>query len=119
MTDGTSASTVRKILSFQALIVLLVPSAILLVGKEWEAFSAMLGGLVALIPSLYFALRMHLAKEQEAKRIVRSFYVSETHKIILTAVLFILVFQIPGVNLIMLLLAYAAVLSVYWFALFF
>jgi ATP synthase protein I len=77
----------------------------------------MLGGLAALLPNLYFAFRTTRAVATDAQSIVRAFYAGESGKLILTAVLFYLIFQLPGIKFLPLLAAYAAVLSTFWFAL--
>lgn len=88
-----------------------------MLGGWKNALSPFLGSIVALLPNCYVAYRLYLSRDWDAQRIVRSFYASESWKIILTATLFAIVFQIPDVNLLTLLVGYLAVLSVFWFAL--
>ena len=117
MAAGEKISTVSKILILQAIVMVVITFvAFFFVGAQ-KAMSSGLGGLVVILPNLYFAYRVQLANGKEAKQIVRSFYVGEAGKIFLTAALFIIVFQIPGMNLVSLLMGYMAVASVYWFAL--
>ena len=110
-------STVSKLLILQALVMLLTVSGFMLLGGRQAALSSGLGSLVALLPNIYFAYRIHLASGKEAKVIVRTFYASETKKILLTAALFVIVFQIRGVNILTLFAGYIAVVSVHWLAL--
>ncbi len=110
-------STVKKILSLQALIAVLVASGFFVLGGWKNALSPVLGSIVALLPNYFFAYKVFLSRNMDAKRIVRSFYAGESTKIILTAVLFTMVFQVPDLNLLTLLVGYLAVLSVFWFAL--
>ena len=117
MAAGKEISTVNKLLILQALVMLVAANGFMLLSSWQEAVSFVLGGLVALIPNIYFAYRLHLVREKEAKIIVRSFYASETKKILLTVALFVIVFQMRGVNVLTLLLGYIAVVSVHWFAL--
>lgn len=112
--NGVSA--VAKILSYQLLITLVV-SLGFAVGGWQKAFSSALGGLAAFIPNLYFALRISGFEEQDARKILKSFYVGETVKLLLTAALFIVIFQIPNINILPLLAGYVSALSVFWFAL--
>gem|GEM_PF-224292 len=62
------------------------------------AKSALLGGLIAFLPALYFGLKTLLFKpkastaEEQARQIVRSFYRSETGKLLLSGALFALAF---------------------------
>ncbi len=117
MAAGESVSTVNKLLLFQALVIILTTAGFLIFGGTQEAMSSGLGGLVAFLPNLGFAIRMQRASGKKAKHIVRSFYVNEAIKIFFTAALFIIVFQIPELNILTLLAGYIAVVSVHWFAL--
>lgn len=117
MAVGNMLSTVGKVLLGQVLMATLVASGFLLMGAWKSALSALLGGLVALIPNLYFAYRLHLVRHAGARKVVNAFYSGETIKLALTAALFILALQIPAVDFLILLLGYTAVLSVFWFAL--
>jgi len=55
--------------------------------------SALLGGLIAFLPALYFCLKtIGFRQSLEARQIVRSFYRAEASKLILAAALFALVF---------------------------
>jgi len=64
--------------------------------------SALLGGLIAWLPALYFSLKMlrfSAKNEQQARQIVRSFYRAEAGKLILAAALCAVVFaQIKPIN---------------------
>jgi ATP synthase protein I len=113
--DG-KRSTVSKIISYQMLLIIIMTTAYALWGKSY-ALSAALGGVAAFIPNLYFALRVHKAAGQEARKIVRSFYAGESGKLLLTAALFFMIFQLPGIHILPLLSVYIAALSVFWFAL--
>ena len=117
MTGRNEFSTVRKIILLQVLIAISIASGFFVLGGWKNALSPFLGSVVALLPNCYAAYRLYLSRNWDAQKIVRSFYASETRKIVLTAALFAIVFQIPGVNLLTLLVGYAAVLSVFWFAL--
>lgn len=86
-------------------------------GGRISGYSSALGGAAAFIPNLYFAFRMQRASGQEARKIVRAFYAGESGKLILTAALFALIFQIPNIEILPLLAGYLAALSVFWFAL--
>jgi ATP synthase protein I len=110
------SSTVAKILSYQVLITVVV-SLGFVVGGWQKVFSAAIGGFTAFIPNLYFALRIAGSVEQDARKILRSFYVGESVKLLLTVALFMLVFQIPNIEVLPLMAGYIAALSVFWFAL--
>eukprot|EP01132_Coremiostelium_polycephalum_P013877 gene13877-16878_t len=56
-------------------------------------YSGLCGGLIALLPNMYFAHRaFRFSGARAAQAIVRSFYAGEAGKLILTAVLFALTF---------------------------
>lgn len=110
-------STVGKILILQAFIIIAISSGFAVISGLQTAKSPFLGGVAAFIPNLYFVLRIIRVSGQGAKKIVNSFYAGESGKLILTAVLFFLIFQIPNINILTLLLGYIAALSVFWFAL--
>jgi len=110
-------STVSKIISYQILMIIVMTAGFALAGGRPYALSAILGGAAAFIPNLYFALRVHRSAGQEARKIVRSFYAGESGKLLLTAALFFIIFQLPNIEIFPLLAVYMAVLSVFWFAL--
>lgn len=117
MTVETGFSTVGRVLYSQVLVALLVTSSYGLVDGWRAMLSPLLGGVVAIVPNLYFAYKTYLARIREPQGILRAFYTGETIKLLLTGALFALVIQIPGISFLALLASYAAVLSVFWFAL--
>ena len=117
MTAEKKLSTVSKILSLQALVILVMTAGFYIVGGWSKALSPFFGGGAAFIPNVYLAIRMASTAGQPAQKIVRSFYAGESGKLILTALLFYLIFQIPSIELLPLLTGYVATLSVFWFAL--
>ncbi|MCF7967033.1 ATP synthase subunit I [Methylobacter sp. Wu8] len=114
---NTKRTTVSKIISYQILMIALMTAGFALAGGRPYALSAALGGAAAFIPNLYFALRVYRSAGQEARKIVRSFYAGESGKLLLTAALFFMIFQLPNIEILPLLAVYVAALSVFWFAL--
>ena len=110
-------STVSKVISYQILVIIIMTAGFALIGARSYALSAALGGAAAFIPNLYFALRVRKSAGQEARKIVRSFYAGESGKLLLTAALFFMIFQLPNIEILPLLSVYIAALSVFWFAL--
>lgn len=110
-------STISKIINYQILVILIMTAGFALVGAKPYALSAVLGGAAAFIPNLYFTLRVRKSAGQEARKIVRSFYAGESGKLLLTAALFVMIFQLPNIEILPLLSVYVAALSVFWFAL--
>ena len=117
MTAEKKLSTVSKILSLQMLVILLITIGFYSVGGWSKALSPLLGGFAAFVPNVYLAIRMISVQGQPAHKIVRSFYAGESGKLLLTGVLFYLIFQIPDIALLPLLTGYVAALSIFWFAL--
>ncbi|MDP3589171.1 MAG: ATP synthase subunit I [Methylobacter sp.] len=104
-------------ISYQLLTIIIMTAGFALTGGRSYALSATLGGAAAFIPNLYFALRVHRSAGQEARKIVNSFYAGESGKLLLTAALFFMIFQLPNIEILPLLAVYIAALSVFWFAL--
>lgn len=119
MTVGNPFSTVGKVLRAQVLMSMLVASGFLVIGGWKLALSPLLGGGIAVLPNAYFAYKVYLARHKQPQGVLNAFYTGETIKLVLTAALFSIVLQIPSVDFLALLLGYVAVLSVFWFALFF
>ncbi|WP_227369293.1 F0F1 ATP synthase subunit I [Halomonas sp. M20] len=80
------------------------------------AVSALLGGLVCLLPNAYFAWRaFRYQGAQFAQDIIKSFYRAEAGKFVLTAALFTLVFvAVPPSNPAFFFGAYVATLFTQW-----
>jgi ATP synthase protein I len=110
-------SPVSKILALQVMVIVVITAGFYSVGGESSAISPFLGGIAAFIPNVYLAIRMARTAGQPAQKIVRSFYAGESGKLILTAILFYLIFQRSDIELLPLLTGYVAALSIFWFAL--
>jgi ATP synthase protein I len=101
------------------LIVLLLAAV---VGWQWRGnvagYSALIGGLIAWLPNLYFAHKaFRFSGARAAREIVRSFYAGEAGKLILTFVLFALAFAgVKHMEAPMLFGAYLLTLMVSWFS---
>jgi len=115
--SSTKRSTVSKVISYQILVIIMMTAGFALAGEKSQALSAVLGGAAAFIPNLYFALRVYKSTGQDPRKIVRSFYAGESGKLLLTAALFFMIFQLPNIEILPLLAVYVAALSVFWFAL--
>lgn len=117
MINLNQLSVISKIIAGQVLVIIFISVGFYLLGSQFTGKSAFYGGLAALLPNLYFALKVQSNKGQEAKKIVRSFYAGESGKLFLTAIIFALIFQDSDINIIALLATYVAALTVFWFAL--
>jgi len=82
------------------------------------AMSAMTGGLICLLPNLYFVWRLQGRQGgKQTRRYVANFYRAEAGKFGLTVALFVAVFiTVPPSNPIFFFSAYVAVYFVHWLA---
>ena len=102
---------------FAQLSVTLLVSVIALFVEMQVGFSVFVGGMVGVIPNSYFALKaFSVAGARQAQQVVKSFYLGEAIKLILTILLFILAFKFLSVNPKALFLGYALTLVVNWLA---
>lgn len=108
---------IRKLLLAQVLMVAFVSNVALGFFGVQAGKSALLGGIIGFLPNACFAFKISGMKGKPANLILRSFYVGEALKLVLTAALFILVFQLPDILGLPLFAGFMAVLMVFWFAL--
>ncbi len=117
MEEKIKLSVFAKVIVGQICIILFAIIAFYFLGNELSAKSAFYGGIAALIPNVYFARKVSQHKGQEAKKVVKSFYAGESGKLIMTAILFAVIFQDPRLDVIAMLTVYMSALTVFWFAL--
>jgi ATP synthase protein I len=81
------------------------------------AGSALLGGMVCIIPNAYFARKLFKYQgARSAKQIVNSFYKGEAIKMILSIALFTAVFVYVKITPLAFFASYIMVLMTHWFA---
>lgn len=115
--DKLSVVGVKRLLKAQLITSVLISLVLLLLYGKNEGLSAILGGLVAIVPSIVFARKMFRYQgARAAKQIITSFYTGEALKIILTAILFSLVFMLYKVAPLAFFFTYIVVLMNYWLA---
>lgn len=79
------------------------------------AMAALFGGMVAVVPALYFAARVGVRrKSAEAKEILGAFYQAELVKLLLTAFLFLIGALLFGKHFAPLMLTCMACLAMNW-----
>jgi len=110
-------STVKKILTYQAMVIFVMAFGCALIYGWSEAKSSLLGGGAAWIPNFYLGIRVCKAQGLQAKQVLNAFYSGEAGKLVLTMGFFVIIFQIPDIKILPLLGTYVAALSVFWFAL--
>ncbi len=94
MNNGHGLKGAVRLFRMQWVIIFVISIITLLVSSVQAAVSVLLGGLVSIIPNMYFArmlFKYHGA--QAARKIVNSFYKGEAIKMLLTVSLFALVFK--------------------------
>lgn len=117
MTAKNPFFAIWKILSIQAGVVLVVAAIFTGFSGMPDARSALLGGMTAFVPNLLFAFRIAASRGKPAKQIVRAFYSGESIKLVITAGMFVMIFQMQEIRIFPLLSGYTAVLAVFWFGL--
>lgn len=81
-----------------------------------SAISALLGGLVCLIPNAYFAIKLFKYQgARAAKQIVNDFYKGEAFKIVLSLVLFTLIFIFLKISPLAFFISYISIHMTHWF----
>ena len=109
---------VKRVLQLQMLIIALVAGIAWAAGSSQSAVSALLGGLVGFLPNLVFAFLFGRRDPgRTANQVVKAFYLGEVVKLALTALLFVIVFHLPGISGLPVFIAFAAVMAVFWFSL--
>lgn len=107
----------KRIVVIQATITLLAAVACFLVNTK-AAYSAVVGGGISIIATLYFARQVFsLPVGTPAEKIATRFYLGEALKIGLTVVLFSIAIVGLRVSFLPLFLTYAATLMAYWLVL--
>ena len=109
---------VQKIAAIQLLVTLLIAVVSLILSDSRAAYSAIVGGGISAIVTLYFASKVFSARiGSPAAKIARTFYIGEVVKLLLTILLLSAAFFWLHVSPLPLLLAYMAALMAYWLAL--
>lgn len=117
MVEPDQFLAIRKLLFAQAFVIVLSTNVALgFVGVQ-QAISTLVGGLIAFLPNVYFALKITKSRGLPVNEYLRAFYFGEAVKLVLTAILFVLVFQLGGILFLPLFIGFIAVTLVYWFAL--
>ena len=97
-------------------VVLVVVSLAFLFKSQVAGYSALLGGLIFLLPHGYFAFKaFRYSGARSARQIMSSFYQGEAGKLILCAILFTMVFKwIQPLDIAALFLTFAIMLVTNW-----
>ncbi|RUQ33526.1 MAG: F0F1 ATP synthase assembly protein I [Candidatus Competibacteraceae bacterium] len=108
----------RRIALIQLLVTLAVAAVSLVFSDLQAVWSALIGGGVSVLVSIYFASKIFSIRiGSPAAKIAQAFYVGEVVKLLLTVILLSAAFLWLPVAPLPLLLAYSAALLAYWLAL--
>ena len=107
----------QRLLTCQLSITLLAATVAIVISGATAAISVLLGGGVTIVPNAYFARTMFRYQgARAAKQIVTSFYKGEAMKMVLTIVLFTLVFKFFTIIPVVFFAVYIVVQMTFWFA---
>lgn len=107
----------KRLIIWQLMITALLATVAMLLSGGIAGRSALLGGLVSVLPNAYFAKKLFQQQGANAARqIVSSFYKGEVSKILLSIALFALVFKCFTIIPQVFFGAYIVVQMVFWFA---
>ncbi len=108
---------VWRLLKWQLIVTVVMCGLLLCLMNANAGLSALLGGLVSIIPNIVFAkLLFHHQGARAAKKIVTSFYKGEALKIVITMTLFAAVFKLTTVTPVIFFVVYILVQTGFWFA---
>jgi ATP synthase protein I len=89
-----------------------------LLGDGSAAMSALAGGLVAFVPNLVFSLGFGVRDDRRtAKQVAGLFFGGEVLKLLLTGVLFAVLFQFQSLLVLPMMAGFVGALTFFWFAL--
>ncbi len=107
----------RNVLLLQLIVAVCLAGFWLLGKGGLAAQSALLGGGVHILPSWVFAQKMfRYAGAQQAQQIVKSFYLGEALKLLLTLLLFALVFIYIKIDPLAFFITFVVIQAVFWLA---
>lgn len=83
----------------QIAVIIIISALFYIFGKRHTGFSILLGGVVCIVPNLYFALRLFThTGAQKVRQIMKAFYFGEMIKFLLTIIFFYVVLKYLNVE---------------------
>jgi ATP synthase protein I len=95
-----------KLIILQNTVVIILGVICLIASGSRAAYSAILGGLACILPSIYFVRKFFSSRDRSTAKIMFDFYLGEFLKLFLSAILLILIFKFIPVKLIALISGY-------------
>lgn len=117
MSYAPYVAKIKMVLYLQALVALIASGLWAISGDALAVKSALLGGMIAVVPNALFAFKIIQVTGMQSKRIEKAFYWGEFIKLLSTGLLFGLVIVYVKISFLPLMLVFTAVLSVFWFSL--
>jgi ATP synthase protein I len=109
---------VRWVLSAQVFGAASLAALVWMLSGRVNAVWTVLGGLIAILPNVYFSYRFGVRDDRRtARQVAKDLYGGEVAKVLMTAGLFALVLQLPGLNFLPVMGGFVFALTVFWFAL--
>ena len=114
--SGIRRPPIARWFVIESVVLVLVSLAFLALRGQVSGYSALLGGLIFLLPHGYFALKaFRFSGARSAKQIMSSFYQGEAGKLILCSIFFTMVFKwIQPLDKAALFLTFAIMLVTNW-----
>ena len=107
----------RRLFACQLGVTLVVSAGLAILTSSRSGISALFGGLVSAVPNALFAMKLFQHQgARAAKQIVNSFYIGEALKIVVSIILFALVFIFFRIVPLVFFATYIVVQMMVWFA---
>lgn len=117
MNNSQGTQGAARLFRVQSVVMLVMATVVMLFADARAAKSLILGGLVSMLPTAYFAWRMFSIRgSSAAQNIVGRFYKGEVIKILLTVGLFSLVFKYLSVTPLFFFTGFVVAQLCFWFA---
>ena len=112
--------SVFRVVAAQLIAVIIIAGLLATLFGRRAGYSALVGAIISVFPSFYLATRLfRVDVKASAEHKLRSIYVGEAIKVLLTAALFVIAIAILDVNMAIIGLVYVVSVLVYWVALLF
>lgn len=106
-----------RLIVWQSVLTLAIAVCLLVLQGYQSALSAVIGGMICVLPNAYFAIKAFShSGARAAKQIVHAFYLGEAIKIIMTAALFTLAYVALPVDIKTMLLTFICIQLMAWLA---
>ena len=115
MLNDSAKAGVKRFLLLQGIVIFVISLALWRIVDVKAAYSALLGGLVCLLPTWYFAARyFRYSGARSAQKILSAFYRGEAIKLFLTVAFFALIFKYINIAAMPFFVTFIVVQSLVW-----